>query len=58
MSSGGNTMTVDTFTDDTPMNPNLSAGDDTFSVGATLNVGATQASGTYSGTFDVTVIYN
>jgi len=30
----------------------------TFNVGATLNVGATQASGTYSGTFAVTVNYN
>ncbi len=29
-----------------------------FNVGATLHVGATQASGTYSGTFAVTVNYN
>ena len=59
LSSGGNTMAVDTFTHDAGVPPNLSAGgSDTFNVGATLNVGATQAAGTYSGTFDVTVSYN
>ena len=52
-------MTVDTFTDDAGVNPKLPAGgSDTFNVGATLNVGATQAAGTYSGTFAVTVNYN
>ncbi len=59
LTSGGDTMTVDTFTDDAGATPQLSgSGSDTFNVGATLNVGATQAAGTYSGTFDVTVIYN
>ncbi len=33
-------------------------GTDTFTVGGTLTVGANQASGSYSGTFDVTVNYN
>lgn len=33
-------------------------GDATFSVGATLNVGANQPAGTYSGTYTVTVSYN
>ncbi len=37
--------------------PTLVAGSDTFNVGATLHVGATQAAGTYSGTFPVTVNY-
>ncbi len=58
LSSGGNTRTIDTFTDDAGATPTLVGGSDTFNVGATLNVGATQASGTYSGTFSVTVNYN
>ena len=59
LSSGGDTMTVDTFTDDAGASPILpSGGSDTFNVGATLNVGATQVAGTYSGTFAVTVHYN
>ncbi len=33
-------------------------GDDTFTVGGTLNVAAGQVSGVYSGNFDVTVAYN
>jgi hypothetical protein len=36
----------------------LSSGTKTIYVGATLVVGATQTSGTYSSTFDVTVAYN
>ncbi len=58
LTSGANTMTVDTFTDDTGPNQKLSGGSDTFNVGATLNVGATQAEGSYSGTFAVTVNYD
>ncbi len=58
LSSGGDTMTVDTFNHDAGATPTLAGGADTFNVGATLNVGATQAVGTYSGTFDVTVNYN
>ncbi len=58
LSSGGNTMTVDTFNHDAGATPTLVGGSDAFNVGATLNVGATQAAGTYSGTFDVTANYN
>ncbi len=58
LTSGGNTMTVDTFNHDAGATPTLVGGSDAFNVGATLNVGATQAVGTYSGTFDVTVNYN
>ncbi len=59
LTSGANTMTMDTFTHDAGGTPQLSgSGSDTFNVGATLNVGATQAAGTYSGTFAVTVNYN
>jgi hypothetical protein len=59
ISSGANTMVVNNFTTDKPGN----VGDippgrtDTFSVGATLNAGAGQAAGAYTGTFDVTVSY-
>lgn len=60
-----NTMTVDTFTESTSgaggtllvgATPGL--GQDSFTVGATLNVPAAQAADTYSGTFNVTVAYN
>jgi len=59
---GGNTMTVDTFTDNSP-SPLSGAGTDTLLVGGTLNVGANQAAGTYSTTtggspYTVTVNYN
>ncbi len=59
LTSGGNTMTVDTFTHDAGASPKLPVGgSETFNVGATLSVGAAQAAGTYSGTFSVTVNYN
>ncbi len=58
LTSGGNTMTVDTYTDDAGATPTLPGGSDTFNVGATLNVGADQAKGSYSGTFLVTVNYD
>ena len=58
LSSGANTMTVDTFNHDAGATPTLVGGSDTFNVGATLKVGATQAGGTYSGTFSVTANYN
>ncbi|MCH6590185.1 MAG: DUF4402 domain-containing protein, partial [Proteobacteria bacterium] len=43
LTSGGDTMTIDTFNHDAGGTPTLSGGSDTFNVGATLNVGATQA---------------
>ncbi len=46
LTSGGDTMTVDTFTHDAGGAPTLVGGSDTFNVGATLNVGATQVAGT------------
>ena len=61
ISSGGNTMTVTLFTS-TPSGSGgqLTAGQQTLKVGATLTVGAAQPSGVYvSDTpFDVTVNYN
>lgn len=61
ITSGVNSMNVDTFTSSPSTTGTLSAsGTETLTVGATLNVSAGQASGTYvSGTpFDVTVNYN
>ena len=58
LTSGGNTMTVDTFTHDAGGSPTLSGGSDSFNVGATLQVGGSQAAGVYSGTYAVTVNYN
>lgn len=56
---GGGAMTVDTFTSNPASPGTLSAGGaQTLAIGGTLNVGASQATGTYSGTFNVTVAYN
>ena len=54
----GADMTIDTFTDDNPGPALPGAGSETFNVGATLNVAASQAAGSYTGTFGVTVNYN
>jgi len=60
LTAGANTMTVNTFTS----NPSgtgqlqLIIGTQTLTVGATLQVGASQGSGSYAGTFNVTVAYN
>lgn len=56
--SAGKTMTVGNFTS-TKTSGTISAttGTDTFSVGATLNVGANQDPGLYTGTYVVTVAY-
>lgn len=58
--SGTETMTVNTFTSNPSSTGALTAGAQTLTVGATLNVGASQVAGTYvSGTaFTVTVNYN
>lgn len=58
ISSGANNMTVDTFTSNPSGTGTLTGGSQSLAVGATLNVGASQVSGTYTGTFDVTVAYN
>jgi hypothetical protein len=57
LTSGANTMTVDTFTSDTTSTLDAT-GAEIVNVGATLNVGAGQAAGTYSGNVDVTATYN
>jgi hypothetical protein len=58
----GDSMTVDTFTDNAP-SPLDAGGSDTLLVGGTLRIGANQAGGTYSTTtggapYLVTVNYN
>ena len=59
ISAGGSSMTVDTFTSSPSGTGQLSAiGTQTLRIGATLRVGASQTSGSYSGTFSVTVVYN
>jgi len=53
------TMSVDTFSSNPSGTGTLSAGgSQSLSVGATLTVGNAQTTGSYSGTFDVTVEYN
>jgi len=54
---GAATMTVDTFTHDAGGAPALTAGADSFNVGANLTVANGQAAGAYTGTFAVTVNY-
>jgi len=63
ITSGANSMTVDNFTSNPATTGTLSAGtpgSQQLDVGATLNVNAAQASGTYVSPtpFDVTVNYN
>ena len=60
LSNGAQTMTVNQFVRSggvAALTMNTS-GISSFNVGATLNVNANQASGTYTGNFDVTVAYN
>lgn len=57
LTSGANTMSVNSFT--TNATGTLSSGgSEVFGVGATLSIGANQASGSYTGSYTVTVNYN
>ncbi len=60
LTSGANTMTVNTFTCSYGTNASTfsASGTDSFTVGAKLNLASGQVAGTYSGSFDVTVAYN
>jgi len=59
INSGSNSMTVNNFTsNESDGIGTLSSGSQIIYVGATLNVAASQATGTYSGSYDVTVAYN
>jgi hypothetical protein len=53
-----NTMAVNGFTSLPLAAGVLATGNQVLSVGATLSVGANQAAGNYSGSFNVTVVYN
>lgn len=57
LSGPGTAMSVDGFTDSAGGSSSLTAGTDSFTVGATLSINAGQAAGAYSGTYDVTVDY-
>jgi hypothetical protein len=57
-SEEGPTMEVNNFTSNPDGAGTLTGGTQTLSVGATLKVGAGQAAGNYTGTFNVTVAYN
>jgi hypothetical protein len=56
--AGAETMTVTGFGSNPSGTGILTAGTQNLLVGATLNVGAGQVAGVYSGTFDVSVAYN
>lgn len=59
LTSGANTMAVDNFTSNPVLTGQLSIGGaQTLTVGATLSVGSNQPSGSYSGSYAVTVNYN
>ncbi|WP_405198736.1 DUF4402 domain-containing protein [Christiangramia sp. LLG6405-1] len=58
LQSGSNEITVDTFQDDAGATPQGTGSIQTIGVGATLNVDASQPTGNYTGTFEVTVGYN
>lgn len=60
ITSGANSMIVNTFVSAPSLVGTLTGGAQTFTVGATLNVGAAQAPGVYTNAtgFDVTVNYN
>lgn len=59
LSSGGPTMTLETFTSTPSGTGSLSdMGSQTLTIGATLQVSAVQESGTYTGSFSVRVDYN
>jgi len=58
ITSGGNTMTINSFVSNPSGAGTLSAGAQVLTVGGTLNVAANQAAGSYTGNFTVVVDYN
>ena len=57
IANGSNSMTIALTKSASSTGNTLSGGTSTFYVGGTLSVGATQATGNYSGTYTVTVAY-
>lgn len=58
ITNGANSMAVNDFVSNPSGTGTLTAGTQNLSVGATLSVGANQAAGSYTGTFQVSVDYN
>lgn len=64
LTSGTDSMTVDTFTTNLPTAANVgtattdASGNASFTVGGSLHVAASQPAGTYTGTLTVNVAYN
>jgi hypothetical protein len=58
ISGGSASMTITQFTSNPNASGILTGGSQDFYVGGTLNVGANQTAGTYTGEFNVTVAYN
>lgn len=58
ITNGANSMAVNDFVSNPSGTGQLTAGTQNLAVGATLNVGANQAAGSYTGTFSVSVDYN
>ncbi|HKL36092.1 MAG TPA: DUF4402 domain-containing protein [Salegentibacter sp.] len=56
--SNSDEITVNNFVDNAGATPEGTGSAQTIGVGATLNVAATQKTGNYTGTFDVSVDYN
>ena len=57
LTSGENTMLVDSFTHNLGANPTGNGSEQTLNIGATLNVGVDQNEGEYDGEVTVTVAY-
>jgi hypothetical protein len=57
LTGSGAPMSVDSFTDSAGGTSSLTAGTDSFTVGATLTINSGQTAGLYTGTYDVTVNY-
>jgi len=57
LNSGADTISVGSFVSSVGASSALSSGNGSFTVGASLNLGAAQATGTYSGSYTVTVAY-
>jgi hypothetical protein len=58
LTSGANSMTINSFTSNPSGTGALVAGAGTVAIGGTLAVAASQAAGSYTGTFSVTMNYN
>ena len=56
--SGSDPMTIEGFVHSATGTLDAATGEEIFNVGGTLNVGANQAPGQYTGTFTVTAAYN